>query len=195
MEPWSYIAVPNAFSESSYKVKDIIAALGGPVTKEPILHYQPRSDEEKRELEKINDGVFLLDQELLPILRTLAVTKGEQLLDMFSNTSSTSMGLLQLLARVDFSITINEGTPDKYQKLKKCVFDTVSKEVEAQIRLTGWDAVKFGTAETQMYDKVILDVPCSNEKKVFNDEKQMKKWTDKVRLYKMAYKNYTVGSF
>ena len=65
-------------------------------------------------------------------------------------------------------------------------------------RLTGWDTLKFGVNETAQYDRqwsdiffalqlftlpiyrVLLDAPCSNEKSVFNDEKQLKKWTDKV---------------
>merc|ERR1712227_880419 len=84
------------------------------------------------------------------------------------------MYLLQLLSREKFQLTINESTPDKYQKLRKSVYETVSKAVESQIRLTGWDPIKFGTSETHLYDKVILDVPSSDEKKIFNDEKLMK---------------------
>ena len=101
---------------------------------------------------------------------------------MYSKSKSTTMYLLQLLTKEKFQLTINQSTPDKYQKLRKTVYETVSKAVESQIRLTGWDPIKFGTSETHLYDKVILDVPSSEEKKVFNDEKLMKKWTDKVIL-------------
>ena len=96
-------------------------------------------------------------------------------------------------------MTINEHTPDKYQKLKKIVHESVPSNIPT--RLTGWDTFKFGVNETAQYDRkwlenvfinvlklllcqttnrVLLDAPCSNEKNVFNDEKQLKKWTDKV---------------
>lgn len=95
-------------------------------------------------------------------------------------------------------MTINEHTPDKYQKLKRIVHESVPSNLPT--RLTGWDTLKFGVNETAQYDRqwpenffnvttflislthqrVLLDAPCSNEKSVFNDEKQLKKWTDKV---------------
>ena len=75
-------------------------------------------------------------------------------------------------------MTINEHTPDKYQKLKKAVHASLPSNIPT--RLTGWDTLKFGVNETAQYDRVLLDCPCSDEKRVFNDEKLLKKWTDKV---------------
>ena len=138
-----------------------------------------RGLEEARE-ENGSNGSFLLDQEGLIILKCLMILPEDNVLEMYSKSRSTSMYLLQLLSKEKFQLTINQSTPDKYQKLRKAVYETVSKAVESQIRLTGWDPIKFGTSETHLYDKVILDVPSSDEKKIFNDEKLMKKWTDKV---------------
>ena len=77
-----------------------------------------------------------------------------------------------------FSVTINEHTPDKYQKLKKVVHASLPSNIPT--RLTGWDTLKFGVNETAQYDRVLLDCPCSDERRVFNDEKLVKKWTDKA---------------
>jgi len=77
-------------------------------------------------------------------------------------------------------VTINEHTPDKYQKLKKVVHASLPSNIPT--RLTGWDTLKFGVNETAQYDRVLLDCPCSDERRVFNDEKLVKKWTDKVRV-------------
>ena len=63
---------------------------------------------------------------------------------------------------------------------KESVNSSHTRINESNVRLTGWDAMKFGASETEIFDCTILDVPSSNEKKVFNDEKEMKKWTDKV---------------
>ena len=102
-----------------------------------------------KELEEDNEenlnGSFILDQEGLIILKCLSILPEDNVLEMYSKSRSTSMYLLQLLTKEKFQLTINQSTPDKYQKLRKSVYDTVSKSVESQIRLTGWDPIKFGT--------------------------------------------------
>jgi len=170
----------NNYTDKLYATKDMIVSSDESLSKFHSIHYyKAKSEEEFDQLERTG-GMVELDHEWLPILTSLGLMEEDNVLEMFSNTSSTTMALLQLLKTIGFTATINQGTPDKYQKLKKTVYDTVSKLEEERLRLTGWDGIKFGASETALYDKVICDVPCSNERKLFNDEKLMKKWTDKA---------------
>ena len=77
------------------------------------------------------------------------------------------------------SFTTNGSTPSTHQKLRSRITEEAAGGGE-RIRVTGWDAVKFGVAEASTYSKVLLVAPSSDEKATFSDEKQLKKWTDKV---------------
>jgi len=171
------LEILNGYSDASFSARDREGIDSW--TKYKCVEYR-KAEIDKKEDDIASNGSFRLDQEGLIILKSLLIQPEDNILEMYSKSKSTTMYLLQMLNKEQFTLTINQSTPDKYQKLRKSVYETVSKAVESQIRLTGWDPIKFGTSETHVYDKVILDVPSSDEKKVFNDEKLMKKWTDKV---------------
>jgi 16S rRNA C967 or C1407 C5-methylase (RsmB/RsmF family) len=173
----------NYYTDNVYAASDRVREAGGSFTKcQSMQYYRP---EDQDELDKVKEtgGIVELDPESLLILNSISpISDQDHLLDMFSNTKSTTMALLQLMKTEQFTATINQNTPDKYQKMKSIVYETVSKKEEERLRLTGWDPIKFGVSETQIYDKVICDVPGSNEGKVFKDDRLMRKWTDKVGL-------------
>ena len=54
------------------------------------------------------------------------------------------------------SLTVNGSSPDKYQKIKRLLFEYLPAGND--VRITGWDAVKFGVAESGLYDKIVLQI-------------------------------------
>ena len=98
------------------------------------------------------------------------------LLDMFGSPGYLAVLVSHMLKNLSF--TTNGATPSSHQKLRSRITENASN-VE-RIRVTGWDAVKFGVAEASTYSKVLLVAPSSDEKVTFTDEKLLKKWTDKV---------------
>ena len=76
------------------------------------------------------------------------------------------------------SLTVNGSNPNKHQKIKQLLFEFLPAGND--VRITGWDAVKFGVAESGLYDKILLQAPSSDERTTFSNDNLMKKWTSKV---------------
>jgi len=175
--PSSSLMALNNYSDKSLAVKD---EFDDWTRHNHLVYRHIAPDEAKKEMDALTGdcGAFYVDNESLTIIKCLNLEEGMSVLDMYSHIESTTMLLLQSILGLQLSVTINEHTPDKYQKLKKVVHASLPSNIPT--RLTGWDTLKFGVNETAQYDRVLLDCPCSDERRVFNDEKLVKKWTDKV---------------
>merc|ERR1712130_315691 len=103
--------------------------------------------------------------------------KDDNVLDMFGFPGFNSLLFCHEMA-TKCSLTVNGSSPDKYQKIKRLLFEYLPAGND--VRITGWDAVKFGVAESGLYDKIVLQAPSSDERHTFNNENLMKKWTSKV---------------
>jgi len=122
------------------------------------------------------DFDFYVDQEALFLFEIMELSSKDNFLDMFGSPGYLAVLVSHMLKNLSF--TTNGATPSSHQKLRSRITENASN-VE-RIRVTGWDAVKFGVAEASTYSKVLLVAPSSDEKVTFTDEKLLKKWTDKV---------------
>jgi hypothetical protein len=95
---------------------------------------------------------------------------------MFGSPGYLAVLVSHMLKKLSF--TTNGATPSSHQKLRSRITENAADA--ERIRVTGWEAVKFGVAEASTYSKVLLVAPSSDEKVTFTDEKLLKKWTDKV---------------
>ena len=96
---------------------------------------------------------------------------------MFGDKGRNSIAICHY-SRLGCSLTLNEPSPNKHQKIKSLFHSLLPSNDD--IRITGWDPIKFGVSESATYDKVLLLAPSSDERNRFTDENQMKKWTSKV---------------
>jgi 16S rRNA C967 or C1407 C5-methylase (RsmB/RsmF family) len=57
------------------------------------------------------------------------------------------------------------------------VFDTyIPKTEQKNLTVTSYDATKWSLYQKNMYDKVLLDAPCSSERHVLEDSKELALW-------------------
>lgn len=96
---------------------------------------------------------------------------------MFGSPGYNSLAIIHLMSG-KYSLTVNGSNPTKFQKMKPLIQKHLPRDKD--VRITGWDPIKFGVAESGMYDKLLLQAPSSDEKQTFSNETQMKKWTNKV---------------
>jgi 16S rRNA C967 or C1407 C5-methylase (RsmB/RsmF family) len=124
------------------------------------------------------------------ILDLCAAPGGKSLVilsNMMAGLGDDLSGLESLAGSIDF--TANERSGSRRGRMKKVFADHLPPVLAPAIRVTGHDAARWGQVEPEAYDRIILDVPCSSERHVLQDEKYLDQWSPSrsTRLAQQAY--------
>ncbi|XP_044297403.1 5-methylcytosine rRNA methyltransferase NSUN4 [Varanus komodoensis] len=107
-------------------------------------------------------GYYLLDAaSILPVL-ALNVQPGNLVLDLCAAPGGKTLALLQTgccreLAANDLSVS-------RTGRLRGVLRSYLPREIHNTVRVTSWDGRKWGDLEKNTYDKVLVDVPCTNDR-------------------------------
>jgi|GEM_PF-1499897 len=78
---------------------------------------------------------------------------------------------------------VNEQSQDRSLRLRRNLENYLPKNILELVQVKNYDARLFGKKMPAHFDAILLDVPCSSERHVMHDEKEMKNW--KVKRPKM----------
>ncbi|XP_076159302.1 tRNA (cytosine(34)-C(5))-methyltransferase, mitochondrial [Alosa pseudoharengus] len=107
-------------------------------------------------------GYFLLNAaSLLPVL-ALGITEGERVLDMCSAPGGKAIAILQ--AANPGLLHCNEVNTHRCDWLSKTLESYVPGPLMETVRVTNQDGRDFGHSHPGVYDKVLVDAPCSNDR-------------------------------
>lgn len=103
------------------------------------------------------------------------------MLDMCAAPGGKLLGILHQLQGEHMTITVNEKSKNRFIRLKKNIqtFYTNDTEHCTDIRFTCKDANLFGKDYKNTFDFVLLDAPCSNDRYVISNQKEMSEWNPK----------------
>ncbi|XP_053248515.1 5-methylcytosine rRNA methyltransferase NSUN4 [Podarcis raffonei] len=107
-------------------------------------------------------GYYLLDAaSILPVL-ALNVQPGNLVLDLCAAPGGKMLALLQTgccrqLAANDLSVS-------RTRRLHQILHSYLPEELSEIVRITSWDGRKWGELEMNTYDRVLVDVPCTNDR-------------------------------
>ncbi|XP_015277444.1 PREDICTED: 5-methylcytosine rRNA methyltransferase NSUN4 [Gekko japonicus] len=107
-------------------------------------------------------GYYLLDAaSVLPVL-ALNVQPGDLVLDLCAAPGGKTLALLQTgccreLAANDVSIS-------RTGRLNRVLRSYIPPNICDIVRITSWDGRKWGDLEANTYDRVLVDVPCTNDR-------------------------------
>ncbi|KAI7862431.1 S-adenosyl-L-methionine-dependent methyltransferase [Spinellus fusiger] len=111
---------------------------------------------------------YILDAGSVLATEALHLTPHDRVLDLCAAPGGKSMALLQHLSASYGSLTANEISPDR-------------RRPQEMVNVLGKDGTRF-YHEPEQYDKVLLDAPCSSERHLLHDEKELEQWTPKRTL-------------
>lgn len=104
---------------------------------------------------------------LLPVL-SLGLKSGDSVADFCASPGGKSLAMLMTLR--PSTLLCNELSMSRLSRLKRVISSHVSKKESAKITIQQGDA----TSITGMYDKILLDVPCTNDRNsVRSDENNL----------------------
>lgn len=118
---------------------------------------------------------YPLDGASLMAVRALQLKGSEKVLDMCAAPGGKSLAISFLLNRGE--LTANDLSLDRRRRMKR-VFDNYLPENRCP-KITSYDASLWGTKEKNVFDKVLLDAPCSSERHVLEKTQELAKWSEK----------------
>ncbi|XP_022057263.1 tRNA (cytosine(34)-C(5))-methyltransferase, mitochondrial [Acanthochromis polyacanthus] len=98
---------------------------------------------------------------LLPVL-ALQVRDGEKVLDLCSAPGGKALAMMQ--SATPALLCCNEPDPHRRDWLAKTLESFLPHSLNSRVIVSAQDGRSFGQSEAGVYDKVLVDAPCSNDR-------------------------------
>ena len=121
------------------------------------------------------EATYYLDEASIIAARLLDVQKGDHVLDMCAAPGGKSLVLASSL-KGSGRLVANDRSATRRGRLKIVLKNHLPLQWQESVQVTGHDASKWGLYEQGIYDRVLLDAPCSSERHVLNDLKALNMW-------------------
>lgn len=127
----------------------------------------------------LSDGLtrpYYLDDASLQAARLLPLTDGDRVVDLCAAPGGKSLALALRLPP-DATLICNERSAARRARLHRVLQTHLPDHLLARVTVTGHDATRWGVVRPQSCERILLDVPCSSERYVLGDEKQLATWS------------------
>lgn len=124
--------------------------------------------------------------------KILPVKQGMNVLDMCAAPGGKTLVIASAL-NGNGQLVSNDRSPDRRERLKKAVNDCLDEHLSSIIKVTGYDASKWGVYEKEVYDAILLDAPCSSERHVMQSKNHLSIWSES-RPKRLAIEQYAMLS-
>ena len=71
----------------------------------------------------------------------------------------------------------NERSSARKQRLSAVCASCLPEDIQTRVKISCSDGAKWCLTQTECYDRILLDVPCSSERHVIQDEKYLGEWS------------------
>lgn len=121
---------------------------------------------------------LIRDSELGTQGSKLSGNPDSRVLDMCAAPGGKSLALIFAL-KGHTEYHLNDMSEDRVARLKSVVRQYLPPEVLAKVRITKSDASRMGLKNKDLYDLVLLDAPCSSERHLLENAKELGNWSPK----------------
>lgn len=121
---------------------------------------------------------YYLDKASVFAAKALGVEPGMDVLDMCAAPGGKSLIIASML-QGQGSLQCNDRSPDRRERLKHVLENSLPKDWRSNISVSGYDGVKFGLHRKESFDRILLDAPCSSDRHVLNAPAHLEVWSAK----------------
>eukprot|EP01084_Bolivina_argentea_P014496 27100_1 len=131
------------------------------------------------------DPYYVLDPASVRIARLLNPCNGSVFLDMCASPGGKSLIILDNIIKnhnseLQCKLVINEMSFKRTKLLKETIELFIPSDIQKEhCVLTNIDAKLWGLVEQNKYDGILLDVPCSSDRHLLTQKKEIVKWSIK----------------
>lgn len=128
------------------------------------------------ELEEDIEKPYYMDQASILCAKLLKVEEGDTVLDMCAAPGGKTLVLATALKGTGLLVS-NDRSSKRRARLHNVINDHLKEEWRSNIKITAHDSSKWGIFEQEVYDKILLDAPCSSERHVLGSPSALEMWT------------------
>jgi 16S rRNA C967 or C1407 C5-methylase (RsmB/RsmF family) len=169
LAPKKHVAVVNPFSKFKFPTEPL--HLTGISFSHDIKDLFPPP-------EKTDEGYmnyYLLDAASILPVEALDLHPGEKVVDLCAAPGGKSF-LCALKLQNKGLLVSNDRSAARRARIHRIFDDYLPKTEQKNLKVTGHDSSKWSLYEKSVYDKVLLDAPCSSERHVLEDSKELSLW-------------------
>ena len=133
---------------------------------------------------------YFLDRASVYPAQALDVQPGDCVLDLCAAPGGKTL-ILALAKGETGTLVANDKSADRRARLKAVVTEHLPAAIANTVRITGFDAATWGLYQQAMYDRVLLDAPCSSERHVLSSPYYLAQWTP-ARTKQLAIRQFAM---
>ena len=133
---------------------------------------------------------YYLDRASLYPAKALDVQSGDSVLDMCAAPGGKTL-VLALAKGKEGHLVANDKSADRRMRLKNVITEHLPPEIAETVDITGFDATTWGLYQQNMYDRILLDAPCSSERHVLSSPHYLSQWTP-ARTKQLAIRQFAM---
>lgn len=107
---------------------------------------------------------------------SLGAARGMNVLDMCAAPGGKSLIIAKSLQKSGM-LTSNDISKNRRLKMLSTFNEALDEEERKHIRVTPFDASKYGIYHKKEYDRILLDAPCSSEAHVLKSKSHLDSWS------------------
>lgn len=119
---------------------------------------------------------YFLDAASVAAARALPLENAADILDMCAAPGGKTLVIASRMKK-EARLTSNDRAMPRVRRLTETCDSCLSPEVRARVTVTCADAAKLCKAQGECYDAILLDAPCSSERHVLKDARELAKWS------------------
>lgn len=119
---------------------------------------------------------YLMDAASILAVEALEIEQGQRVVDLCAAPGGKSLLCAFKLKETGLLIS-NDRSAARRARIHKIFDEYIPKTKQANHKVTAHDATKWSLYEKSIYDRVLLDAPCSSERHVLADSKELSLWS------------------
>lgn len=119
---------------------------------------------------------YFLDSASVLAALCLPLEGAENILDLCAAPGGKTLVLASRMP-ADARLSSNERSPERKHRLSVVVETCLPEEINSRITVSCSDGAVWCTRQTECFDRILLDAPCSSERHVMLDPKYLNTWS------------------
>lgn len=136
------------------------------------------------------EAAYSMDPASVAVARALEVHDGMNVLDMCAAPGGKALILAESLKKSG-TLIANELSRSRRFKLISILKGHLPVDMLDRVLVKGWDGLKVGLLQKEMFDRVLVDAPCSAEGHLLRRSVELERWTPS-RTRQLARRQYGI---